>query len=313
MPRCLVTGAAGFIGSHLAARLVNDDWEVIGIDCFTDYYPKEIKLKNLDLWQRHGRFIQGDLNQVDLDPLLQDTDYIFHLAAQAGVRASWGDNFEVYIRNNIQATQRLLEKMRSYPNTRLVYAGTSSVYGDIAQLPFSEDAPARPISPYGVTKLAAEHLLHLYHVAYQIDYVTLRYFTVYGPGQRPDMAFHRWFKAALLGEPLTIFGDGTQTRDFTYVADIVEGTIQAALSDHTDHIFNLGGGHRVSVNDIIKMLRELTGLSFKVEYITKQKGDMTHTAADISKAGRLLGYEPNYDLEKGLLAQFEWIRQLYGS
>jgi nucleoside-diphosphate-sugar epimerase len=227
--KALVTGAAGFIGSTLAERLVGQGADVVGIDCFTDYYPRALKERNVAGLRRAANFrlVDEDLLEVDLASLLDGVTHIFHLAAQAGVRKSWGRDFDVYVSNNIGATQRLLEACTGRRLDRFVYASTSSVYGDEAAIPMREDARLQPVSPYGVSKLAAEHLGYLYHVNHGLPFVALRYFTVYGPRQRPDMGFHRFLTAAMDGRPLTRYGDGEQTRDFTFVADAVSAAVAA--------------------------------------------------------------------------------------
>ena len=223
-----MTGAAGFIGSNLSENLIDSGNHVIGVDCFTDYYPKEQKLANLKNLLSHGSFtfLEEDIVSLNLDKLLEGIDYVFHEAAQPGVRSSWGSNFEVYTRNNISATQRLLEASRKVKLKKFVYASSSSVYGD-CPLPMREDRLTRPVSPYGVSKLAAEHLCYLYWKNYAIPTVSLRYFTVFGPRQRPDMAFNRFIRAILKGDEITVFGNGSQTRDFTYVSDIVQANVLA--------------------------------------------------------------------------------------
>ncbi|MCK4648265.1 NAD-dependent epimerase/dehydratase family protein, partial [bacterium] len=226
--RVLVTGVAGFIGSHLAEGLLKLDCEVKGIDSFTDYYSRKIKENNLKNLKENKNFFfqEGDLLELDLEKVLEGIDYLFHEAAQPGVRKSWGKNFEHYIRNNITVTQRLLEEAKGLHLKKVVLASSSSVYGE-SPLPTKEDNVLRPISPYGVTKLASENLGYLYYKSFKVPIIILRYFTVYGPGQRPDMAFHRFIKATLNNEEITIYGDGNQTRDFTYVSDAVEATIKA--------------------------------------------------------------------------------------
>ena len=226
--KALVTGAAGFIGSHLSEHLVNAGHTVTGIDAFTDYYPRERKEQNLATLRTNGRFtlIETALADADWPTLLDGVSWVFHLAAQAGVRKSWGRDFHVYTVNNVEGTQILLEACKGRPIERLVYASSSSVYGDDVPLPMREDARPQPVSPYGVTKLSAEQLCHLYHVNYGVPAVSMRYFTVYGPRQRPDMGFHRFFLAAMRNEPITVFGDGRQTRDFTFVSDAVVGDHQ---------------------------------------------------------------------------------------
>jgi UDP-glucose 4-epimerase len=256
----LVTGVAGFIGSHLAEELLHRGYSVVGIDCFTDYYPREIKETNLAnlMVNENFKFIKADLLDVNFKDL--NVDYIFHMAAQPGVRASWGKSFQVYVKDNILVTQKLLEDFLDSEIKKFVFASSSSVYGDVAELPIREDALPKPISPYGVTKLAAENLCHLYWKNYGIPIVSLRYFTVYGPRQRPDMAIHKFVKAMLEDKEIVIYGDGNQTRDFTYISDAVEGTILAAKSNLEGEVFNIGGGSRTSVNQIID-----TGGNFKEE------------------------------------------------
>ncbi|NLH50206.1 MAG: NAD-dependent epimerase/dehydratase family protein [Myxococcales bacterium] len=310
--KCIVTGAAGFIGSHLSERLLALGHEVVGIDCFTDYYARSFKEANLAQARRHPRyrFIADDLNRLDLTAVLSPGDWIFHQAAQAGVRASWGDSFRIYTELNINATQRLLEACKDLRPARFVYASSSSVYGNTDKFPEHEDDHPRPISPYGVTKLAAEHLCVLYHKAYGVPTVSLRYFTVYGPRQRPDMAFHKWCRAALADRELPVFGDGEQTRDFTFVDDIVDGVVAAATADCEGQVMNLGGGHRVTVNQVLAVLREINGRDLRLVDQGKQRGDVRHTAADIERAQRLLGYSPKVALTDGLRAEYEWLRGL---
>jgi nucleoside-diphosphate-sugar epimerase len=224
--KALVTGGAGFIGSHLASALLDRGAEVTALDCFTDYYPRFIKEANLavNLGRPGFQFIEGSIQHADLPALLDGKTHVFHLAAQAGVRKSWGGDFRIYTDHNVDATQNLLEACVGRPLHRFVYASSSSVYGDNASIPMRETALPQPVSPYGVTKLAAEQLCYLYFVNYKVPATSVRYFTVYGPRQRPDMAFHRFIKAALRGDPLTLYGDGEQTRDFTFVTDAVAAT-----------------------------------------------------------------------------------------
>jgi UDP-glucose 4-epimerase len=236
--------------------------------------------------------------------------HIFHLAAQAGVRKSWGADFRVYTSHNIDATQRLLEALKGRRLTRFVYASTSSVYGDEAPLPMREDAALHPVSPYGVTKLAAEHLCYLYHVNYGIPTVALRYFTVYGPRQRPDMGFHRFIRAALTGQPISLYGDGDQTRDFTYVSDAVAGTVAAGDHGRVGAVYNLGGGSRVSVNEVLTLIGRVTGRTLDVRREDVQKGDMRDTFADTTRARQELGFAPAFSLEAGLSAESAWLSGL---
>jgi UDP-glucose 4-epimerase len=309
--KALVTGAAGFIGSHLSAALLDEGAEVVGLDCFTDYYPRELKEQNVAAVARPGfRLVEEALQTADLDALLEGVTHVFHLAAQAGVRRSWGDEFRIYTSFNVDATQRLLEAVRGRPIHRLVYASSSSVYGDIAEIPMREDARLQPVSPYGVTKLAAEHLCHLYHVNYGVPAVSLRYFTVYGPRQRPDMAFHRFTRAAFEGRPISLYGDGEQTRDFTFVADAVAATRAAGDRGRPGAVYNIGGGSRVSINDVLETIGRLTGRPLDIRREDAQKGDMRDTFADTSRARADLGFEPSHTLDTGLAAECGWMAGL---
>jgi UDP-glucose 4-epimerase len=254
--KALVTGAAGFIGSHLTGALLDRGSEVTGIDCFTDYYPRPIKEANVAAnANRPGfRFVEARLQDIDVPALLDGITHVFHLAAQAGVRKSWGHDFRVYSENNIEASQLLLEACVGRPLHRFVYASSSSLYGDQVPIPMREDALPQPVSPYGVTKLAAEQLCHLYLVNHQVPTTSVRYFTVYGPRQRPDMAFYRFIRAALTGQPITLYGDGEQTRDFTYVSDAVAATVAAGDRGVPGRAYNVGGGSRVTVNHVLDIL-----------------------------------------------------------
>ncbi len=308
--KALVTGTAGFIGSTLADRLLADGLDVVGIDCFTDYYPRAIKEANVAHARRSPRFtfVEDDLLQVDLARLLDGVTHVYHLAAQAGVRKSWGRDFDVYVSNNIAATQRLLEACAGRTLDRFVYASTSSVYGDEAAIPMREDARLQPVSPYGVSKLAAEHLGHLYHVNHGLPFVALRYFTVYGPRQRPDMGFHRFLTAAMDGRPLVRYGDGEQTRDFTFVADAVSATAAAALRGVPGRVYNVGGGSRVTVNHVFEIIGRLVGHPVALEQQPPQKGDMRDTYADTTRAATDLGFAPSVTLEQGLAEEYAWLR-----
>lgn len=314
--RCLVTGVAGFIGSHLAERLLSDGHEVCGIDAFIDYYPRSIKERNLSgpcSWQQFN-FVEGDLLDLDLPPLLEGVDWIFHQAAQAGVRTSWGQEFSGYVDCNVLATQRLLEAaMRTEGIQRFVYASSSSVYGDTLVLPVTELVPPQPVSPYGVTKLAAEHLCLLYHRNFGVPTVALRYFTVYGPRQRPDMAFHRFCKAILEHQTLHLYGDGQQTRDFTYVSDVVEANIRAAASKNAvGKVMNIAGGSHISMHEVIQLLQEISDIPLTVTFEMKQPGDVGHTFADTGRARQLMGYHPQVTLREGLAKEFAYIASFYG-
>jgi nucleoside-diphosphate-sugar epimerase len=305
----LVTGVAGFIGSTLAERLCSDGADLIGIDCFTDYYPRALKERNLSALRGHPRFkfVESSIQAADLNALLADCTHVFHLAAQAGVRRSWGRDFSVYTVNNIEATQILLEACAKRTLERIVYASSSSVYGDHVALPMREDALPQPVSPYGVTKLAAEQLCYLYHANYGLPTVSVRYFTVYGPRQRPDMGFHRFLRATLCGEPITVYGDGEQTRDFTFVADAVAATIAAATRGVPGRVYNVGGGSRVTINEVFEMIGRVTGRRPLITGDSAQKGDMRHTYADTGLARADLGFSPAVTLEDGLAAEYKWL------
>ena len=308
--KALVTGAAGFIGSHIAEALVGQGAQVVGVDCFTDYYPREIKERNLTALRKASnfQFIEGALQALDATRLLDGVTHVFHMAAQAGVRKSWGTDFEIYIAHNIDATQRLLEASKSAALHRFVYASSSSVYGDAAPIPMREDAYLQPLSPYGVTKLAAEHLCHLYFANYQVPTVSLRFFTVYGPRQRPDMAFNRFIRAGLSGQPITLYGDGEQTRDFTFVKDIVAANLAAGDRGTPGAVYNIGGGSRVSVNQVLDIIGRLVGRPLNIHREETQKGDMRDTFADTSRARADLGFAPEWTLEAGLAAECDWLR-----
>jgi len=306
----IVTGVAGFVGSHLAERLVDEGYQVVGIDCFTDYYPRAIKEANLNglLGSSQFQLIEADIVELDWAPLLAGTEYLFHQAAQAGVRGSWGDSFGIYVRNNVLATQHLLEAARQAPLLKgLIFASSSSVYGEAEALPTPENVIPRPVSPYGVTKVACEHLCRVYHQSYDVPVVTLRYFTAYGPRQRPDMAFCRFISAMQRDEAITIYGDGEQTRDFTYVSDIVQANMLAMEHPHAGQVFNIGGGVRVSVNAVIDLLEQIVGKPARRSYVSRQKGDAAHTSADVTRARKLLGYEPRVGIGEGLRRQVEWL------
>jgi nucleoside-diphosphate-sugar epimerase len=310
--KALVTGTAGFIGSTLAERLLLDGADVIGIDCFTDYYPRAIKEENLSALTRHSRFrfVESTIQAADLPAVLGDRTHVFHLAAQAGVRKSWGRDFTIYTVNNIEATQVLLEACTALNLERFVYSSSSSVYGDSVAMPMREDALPQPVSPYGVSKLAAEHLCHLYHVNFGVPTVSLRYFTVYGPRQRPDMGFHRFLRATILGEPIRVYGDGEQTRDFTFVADAVAANIAAATRGIPGRVYNIGGGSRVSINEALAMIGRVAGRQPVVNVDRAQKGDMRHTLADTGLAATDLGFRPRIGLEEGLMAEYRWLTEI---
>jgi nucleoside-diphosphate-sugar epimerase len=282
---------------------------VTALDCFTDYYPRAIKESNIAaLRQRPGyRFVESTIADADLPALLDGTTHVFHLAAQAGVRKSWGREFQIYTTLNVDATQILLEACVGRPIERVVYASSSSVYGDEAALPMHEEIPLHPVSPYGVTKLAAEQLCYLYFVNHRVPTVSLRYFTVYGPRQRPDMGFHRFFTALLRGQPLVQYGDGEQTRDFTFVADAAAATQAAAVRGVPGRVYNIGGGSRVSLREVFELLGRITGREVRIDRQPVQKGDMRDTYADTSLARADLGFAPTVSLSEGLTAEYHWL------
>jgi nucleoside-diphosphate-sugar epimerase len=310
---CLVTGAAGFIGSHLCRRLLAEGFSVRGVDCFTDFYPKWIKETNIEmlLKSKNFEFIPRNLDDIDLQKSLENVDYVFHLAAQAGVRTSWGQNFVIYTKNNIQVTQKLLEVAKDKSLKRFIYASSSSVYGLAPSLPVSETSPCYPISPYGVTKLAAEQLCFLYFKNYGIPAISLRLFTVYGPGQRPDMAFHKFFKAIAEDKAISVFGDGKQTRDFTYIDDIIEANLAAMNLGKIGETYNIGGGHREKLKALFPLIEEICQKRVKIQWFDKQKGDVLHTFANIEKAKLDLNYHPQTALHEGLEQEWAWLQKLY--
>lgn len=307
-----ITGVAGFIGSRIAKRLLAQDMDVVGLDCFTDYYERALKEKNLEQIKDHPRFTFFEKNIFDFDfpAELTKGDAIFHIAAQPGVRASWGEEFEIYTSNNVLATQRLLESVKDVGLSKIIYAGSSSVYGDVNTFPMQETDTPKPVSPYGVTKLAAEHLNMLYYRNFNVPTVSLRYFTVYGPGQRPDMAFNRFCKALINQTQMPLYGNGEQTRDFTFVDDIVTGTVAALDADCAGQVINIGGGSRISLMECIHILEDISGAKAIIDESATQKGDVKHTAADISKARKLLGYDPKTSVKEGLVAEFEWVKNM---
>ena len=311
----VVTGAAGFIGSHIAETLLKAGHQVIGIDHFNDYYSPELKRGNISSFINHPNFklIDGDIQFLDWNLLLEDVDVIYHQAAQAGVRASWGTSFRAYTERNINATQVILEAAKDAKNLkRLVYASTSSIYGNAETLPTSETIAPLPVSPYGITKLAAERMGNLYHDNFGVPFCALRYFTVYGPRQRPDMGFHKFYKAAIEGKAIDVFGDGRQTRDFTFISDIVAANLAAAGCDAANgQIFNIGGGSRVVLEDVLDMMGNIMGQPIVRNYIDQARGDARHTSADVSKAKAVLGFNPKVSLHEGLIQQWQWIQGLY--
>jgi nucleoside-diphosphate-sugar epimerase len=309
--KALVTGAAGFIGSHLAGALLDAGASVTGIDCFTDYYSRHLKEANLATIRDRAdfTFVEAPLQDTNLKALISGITHVFHLAGQPGVRKSWGRDFDVYTRDNVEATQRLLEALVGAPIQKYVYSSSSSVYGDDVALPAREDAYLQPLSPYGVTKLAAEHLGHLYWANHGVPVVSLRYFTVYGPRQRPDMAFQRFLTAVKDHRPITVYGDGEQTRDFTFVTDVVDANVAAAEQGVAGRVYNIGGGSRVTLNHVLELIGRVTSQAVTVHRELAQKGDMRHTSADTSLARRDLNFNPRVNLESGLDQQYRWLNK----
>jgi len=314
----VVTGCAGFIGSHLTEALLERGSLVTGVDALTDYYDPRLKRENLALFRDHPGFTWLEKDLLDLDPvaLLTGQRFVFHLAAQAGVRASWGEHFREYAERNLMATQHLLEACR-HPDVaatleRFIYSSSSSVYGNRQDLPVTETALPRPFSPYGVTKLAAEHLCVLYGANYGVPTTSLRYFTVYGPRQRPDMAFRKFIEAALDGRPWIVYGDGGQTRDFTYVADAVRANLLATAAPGDWAVYNVGGGSRIALTEALDLLRDLLGelapgVSVRLEHRGREKGDVRDTWADPRHIAEELGYRASVPFAEGLRAEVAWV------
>ncbi len=306
----VVTGAAGFIGSHLCDRLLAAGHDVAGIDGFVPFYPREMKERNIAgagasrAFTLHEALLEKAEN---LPTLLDGATAIYHLAAQAGVRSSWGSDFAGYVEHNVLGTQRLLEAAVIARVPRIIYASSSSVYGDVTELPLRESMALSPVSPYGVTKLAAEHLVHLYGKANDLSVTSLRFFTVYGPRQRPDMAFHRFLKAVRDGQPITLYGDGEQTRDFTFVADLIDVLQASVVQSRPGLVYNVGGGQRISLLKVLETVAAVTGREVAIDRQAGQKGDMRDTLADTTQAARDLGFVPKTPLVAGLKAEWEWI------
>lgn len=305
--QCVVTGAAGFIGSHLTERLLADGHQVLGVDCFTDYYPRTVKERNLaaSRGQPAFRFVEADLRTADLAPLVAGADVVLHLAAMGGLLKSW-TGFEDYLSCNVLATQRLLDAVRDAGVPHLVHVSTSSVYGRDSS--GDETREPRPISPYGVTKLAAEHLVAAYGANFGLPYTILRYFSIYGPRQRPDMGYHLFIDQVLSGAPITIFGDGQQTRGNTYVTDCVAATVAAALQAPTGAVFNVGGGEVISALGALALIEELVGRRAVIHFGPPRPGEQDRALADTSRIRAALGWAPKTSLRAGLAAQVAWQR-----
>jgi UDP-glucuronate 4-epimerase len=304
--RYVVTGSAGFIGRHVCSALLDDGHEVVGVDAFTDYYDASIKRANAEWLGRRDRYrgVELDLVTGAVDELIDGADAVVHLAGQPGVRLSWADGFQRYVERNITASQRVLEATHRTAVPRLVLASSSSVYGNAPVYPTTEDSPTRPFSPYGVTKLAMEHLAGAYVDNWRLPVVTLRYFTVYGPAQRPDMGMHRFIAHAASGDPIPLYGDGNQVRDFTYVSDVARATIAAATADLAPGtLLNVAGGSSSTVNDVLRLVSECVGRRIVVCRLPEQPGDVRATGGTIDRARRLLGWAPETPLAEGVKRQ----------
>jgi UDP-glucose 4-epimerase len=312
--KAIVTGAAGFIGSHLCEALLAQDWQVCGIDLMTAYYDLTRKQANRRLLQGHPAFTwrEADVARLDWQELGDRADVVFHLAAQPGVRADWDGTFPTYVQHNLLATQHLFDGLRRCRRPpRVVYASSSSIYGDAEALPTPETAPSLPVSPYGITKHAAERLGFVYQQAYGIPFTALRYFTVYGPRQRPDMAFCRFLEALRQGRRVSMFGSGRQRRDFTYVQDAVAATVSAGtISGAVGEAINVSGGTAVALDSALTAMERITGRQFAIDVQPLQPGEVRHTCADTTKARRLLGFQPKVNLSDGLTAMWDWVNSL---
>jgi UDP-glucuronate 4-epimerase len=313
--KTLVTGCAGFIGSHLCERLLNAGHSVTGVDALTDYYDPLIKRANLEKCRRSRSFEFHNCLIRDLgDEFVNDAEIIFHLAAQPGVRASWGEQFERYLNHNVLATQKLVERARrSHHLQRFIYASSSSVYGNPLSDRLTENHAKNPYSPYGVTKLAGEQLCLVSAANYDIPTVVLRLFTVFGPRQRPDMLINRLIVAALTGSQFTLYGDGSQYRDFTYVLDVADAMLLAATAETPGQVFNIAGGQVASVNEVISTVEDVTGARIAVDRKRKRKGDVRGTRADTSLAAKDLGFAPKWTLRDGIAQQVNHVAQLLGA
>ena len=312
--RAVVTGAAGFIGSHLTDRLLADGHQVVGVDSFSDYYSRTVKEQNLEVAYRHRgfRFRELDLVEDDLGEALAGAEVVFHLAGRSGVRASRRNQFDHYVRDNVLATQRLLEALVGSSIKRFVFAGSSSVYGDAERLPTKESAIPLPLSSYGVTKLAAENLVRLYSRNFQLPAVALRYFYVYGPRQRPDMAIARFMHAIADGDEIEVFGDGEQTRDFTFVSDAVEATVRAATADVDGKVLNIGGGSHATLNAVLSIIQEIAKSGVRKRHVPAAPEDHRHGGASINLARQYLQWEPRVSLRDGLARQLSALDQQAG-
>ncbi len=310
--KIIITGCAGFIGSHLTEFLLSKNYDIIGIDAFLDNYDINQKKNNIKEFIDKITFYDKNILDIDLSSIIPENEefVIYHLAALPGVRTSWGKRFEDYTKNNILATQYLLESVKDRKNLkRFIYASSSSIYGNALKYPTSEDTIPNPISPYGLTKLSGEYLVKLYNENYAVPYTIFRFFTVYGPRQRSDMAFHIFMKAILNNQPITVLGDGRQTRDFTYVEDIITPLYLSMENENAvNTVFNIGGGHRIDLMSVVEMIFDITGKKVPIEYKERSRGDVKDTSADVSLLMEKLNYKPKWELKDGLRKEWEWIK-----
>ncbi len=304
--KALVTGCAGFIGSHLCEALLTQGMQVTGIDCFTKNYSHKTKEENLSEFINKIEFVEENILDADLEAALDGADFVFHLGAETGVRTSWGEDFGDYVKNNILATNALLDACRGKKLKKIVYASSSSIYGDAADFPTRESTIPKPVSPYGVSKLAAEHLCNVFSINYGVPAVSLRFFTVYGPRQRPDMAFNKFAKAISEGNEMTIYGDGMQERDFTFVKDVVDGIIRASKNGKNAEAYNIGAGKPATVMQAISFFEKSLGKKARIKFAEAQPGDVKKTFADVSKAKTDFGYAPTHSLEQGINEYVKW-------
>lgn len=309
MTTCLVTGCAGFIGSHLSERLLAAGHRVVGVDCFTSYYPRAVKERNLAGFRDNPNFTfnELDLSADSLTDAVGPAEYVFHLAAMPGLIRSWTD-FDSYNRHNLVATHRLLEAVKGRPLKKFVYASTSSVYGKYAS--GDEALPTRPSSPYGITKLAGEQLARVYLDEFQVPATVVRFFSVYGPRQRPEMGYHLFINAVLAGKPITLTGDGLHVRGNTYIDDCTAATMKVGFDALPGEVFNLGGGELVTVLEVIRRIEKITGKTAIIERHPPRKGDQLATGADVTKLYRHLGWKPTTSLDDGLARQIDWQREM---